>query len=359
MSVGAESDCLAVRAGPSALAHLREHGFNAADVRMMVGASGGAKWLVLAGLDKALMRDVVPGFTSPVHLLGSSIGAWRFSCYAQRDPAAALARFEYAYLNQTYSKKPTRDEITRVSEAILNDVIGAAGAHEIVNSERFRLHVMAVRSRHLTASERALPLLAGLTAAMLANHVSRKALGAFFSRALVHDERDAPPFLNIDDLPIERIPLSQENVAAAVLASGAIPMVLNGVSPLPGARPGVYRDGGITDYHFDLPLSCEDGLTLYPHFYEHMTPGWFDKKRPSRRPRPEYLERVVLLAPSASFVAGLPGGKIPDRQDFRNLSDSERLSNWRQVVAETERLGDAFLSLVEKGQLADVAQPLV
>lgn len=358
MSTPSDVDCLAVRAGPAALAHIREHGFRAADVRMMVGASGGAKWLVLAGLDKALMREVVPGLQGPVHLLGSSIGAWRFSCYAQTDRMAALSRFEYAYLNQTYSEKPTREEISRVSAAILDDVLSSDGAAQIVNSETFRLHIMAVRSRHLTASEHPLPLLAGLTAAMLANHVSRRSLGAFFSRALVHDPRDAPPFLAADDLPIDRIPLSVDNVKPAVLASGAIPMVLNGVSPIPGARPGVYRDGGITDYHFDLPLSCDDGITLYPHFYEHLTPGWFDKRRRSRKPSAAHLERVLLIAPSQSFVAGLPGGKIPDRRDFRNLSQDQRLANWRHVVAETDRLGDAFLELCECGALADVARPL-
>ena len=89
---------------------------------MMVGASGGAKWLVLAGLDKALIREIVPRYTAPVHLLGSSIGAWRFSCYAQSDPMAALARFERAYLTQTYSEKPDRAEITRVSGEILGQV---------------------------------------------------------------------------------------------------------------------------------------------------------------------------------------------------------------------------------------------
>ena len=67
-------DCLSVRAGPAARAHLEREGFDPAHVRMMVGASGGAKWLVLAGLDRALIRNIVPRFEGPVHLLGSSIG---------------------------------------------------------------------------------------------------------------------------------------------------------------------------------------------------------------------------------------------------------------------------------------------
>ena len=128
---------------------------------MMVGASGGAKWLVLAGLDRALIREVVPHFASPVHLLGSSIGAWRFSCYAQTDPMAALERFERAYLTQTYSEKPDRDEITRVSRAILDDVLGPEGARQIVDHPVFRTHVMVNRARHLSASEHPVPLAAG------------------------------------------------------------------------------------------------------------------------------------------------------------------------------------------------------
>lgn len=358
MSPSGVSHPLAVHAGPAALRLLRDEGLRASDVRMMVGASGGAKWLVLAGLDKAIMRELVPSFTAPVHLLGSSIGAWRFSCYAQEDRLAALARFEYAYLNQTYSDKPDREEITRTSQRILSDVIGVDGANEIATNPVFRLHVMAVRSRHLTASEHPLPLMTGLGAAALANQLSRKTLGAFFSRALISDQRDRPPFYDVDDLPIEHVALTPENVAPAVLASGSIPMVLHGVTPIPGARPGVYRDGGITDYHFDLPLSCDDGLTLYPHFYEQLTPGWFDKRRKSRRPQSHHLDRVLLLAPSAEFVAALPYGKIPDRKDFKGMSQQERLKSWRRVVAESERLGDAFIELVRQGRLAEVAQPL-
>ena len=187
--------------------------------------------------------------------------------------------------------------------------------------------------------------------------VSRKALGWFFSRALVHDPRDAPPFLDVDDLPIQRIALSADNVAPAIFASGSIPLVLNGVTPLPGAAPGVYRDGGITDYHFDVPLSTDRGITLYPHFYEHLTPGWFDKRKRGRRPRAQHLERVVLLSPSREFVASLPGGRIPDRHDFRTLDNETRLARWRSVVAESQRLGDELLSLCEAGRIAAVARP--
>lgn len=349
---------LTIQAGPAALQHIREQGLRPEHIRMMAGASGGAKWLVLAGLDKALIRDFVPGFRQPVHLLGSSIGSWRFACYAQSDPLAALGRFERAYLEQTYGNKPTRQEISDVGAMMLANILGPDGANQIVNHPVFRTHIMAVRAKHLSASENPVALLAGLTGAMLANRFSRQALGKFFERALVHDVRDDPPFLSVSDFPIRRIPLRPDNVEPAVRASGAIPMVLNGVRDLPGAAPGTYRDGGIIDYHFDLPLSCDDGITLYPHFYPHLTPGWFDKRDSKRRPQSDHLDRVVLISPSPAFVASLPGGKIPDRADFKKLDTQARLAAWRQTVAETERLGDEFLRLHERQEFAAVCQPL-
>jgi hypothetical protein len=61
---------------------------------------------------------------------------------------------------------------------------------------------------------------------------------------------------------------------------------------------------------------------------------------------------VLLVAPSPDWVAKLPFGKIPDRNDFKHLKDAERQRYWRQVTAETARLGDAFLAAVDGGQIA-------
>jgi hypothetical protein len=349
---------LQIKAGPKALAHLESDGLAPGAVRMIAGASGGAKWLVLNGLDRALIENLLPGLQAPVHLIGSSIGAWRFACYAQRDPLAAIARFERAYLEQTYSEKPDREEISRVSRDILGRILGPDGARDITSHPVFRLNVMAVRARHLTASEGPAALGLGLAGAMLANHVSRRALGAFFERALFYDPRSRAPFFDVDDFPIHRIEMSEENVADAVLASGSIPFVLSGVTGIAGAPDGVYRDGGVIDYHFDLPLSADGGITLYPHFYGHLIPGWFDKKR-RRRPRPEHLDRVLLLSPSDEFVASLPNAKIPDRTDFKSMPTQDRLDAWRRAVAESARLGDEFLELWRSGRLAEFAQPLI
>ncbi|MEO0998265.1 MAG: patatin-like phospholipase family protein, partial [Pseudomonadota bacterium] len=307
---------LLLKAGPAALDHIRANGLDAASIRTFAGASGGAKWLVLYGLDCAIAESLLPRLTAPVNLVGSSIGTWRYACYAQNDPVAALKRFRDAYVEQRYSERPDRDEITRVSRDLLAQVLGANGAGEIVAHPLFRSHVIAVRCRGLTASESRLALGSGLALAAAANLASRRTLGWQFQRVLFHDRRSEASLLQPHGFPLLRVELTHANVADAIVASSSIPLVLDGVAAIDGAPPGVYRDGGLIDYHLDLPLSADGGITVYPHFYERLIPGWFDKRLTWRRPAPEHLSRVLLLAPSPEFVAGLPGGKIPDRTDF-------------------------------------------
>jgi hypothetical protein len=48
---------LIVRAGPKVLAIIRERGLRAEDVDVLPGASGGAKWLSIAGLDQSVSES--------------------------------------------------------------------------------------------------------------------------------------------------------------------------------------------------------------------------------------------------------------------------------------------------------------
>ncbi|ANO51630.1 hypothetical protein [Woeseia oceani] len=349
---------LLFKAGPGAYADIRKRGFSVERIGTIAGASGGAKWLVLSQLDRVIVEHVVPALPGPVHLLGSSIGAWRFACYAQAEPLAAIERFERAYLEQSYSERPDSNEITAKSTEILHEMLGESGAEEIVSHASCRLHILTVLCGRLTASDRRALQGSGLLLAAVGNLFSRRMLGRFFSRALFYDNRDLPPFYNAGGFPLERVPLSKENLPKAVLASGSIPMVLNGVRDIPGAPPGTYRDGGVIDYHLDMPLSDPDRLTLFPHFFERLIPGWFDKRLPYRRHSAEALDRTVLVCPSPEFIARLPHGKVPDRHDFQNFSTAERERNWRQVVVACKQLADELHDTLERDALAAKLQPL-
>ncbi len=344
---------LTFRAGPGAYEAIRRDGFDASMIGSFAGASGGAKWLVLSQLDRVVASELLPHLTAPVHTIGTSIGAWRFACYLQTDPLAALERFERAYIEQTYSDKPDRREVTAKSVEILDEVVPDSELDFMLSHPRLRMHVMAVRSRHVLASENTPMLVAGLAATAGMNALSRRTLGVFFERALFHDPRDIPPFLGLDGFPLQEVELSRDNLKQAVLATGSIPLVLEGVAGISGARPGVYRDGGVIDYHLDLPHSEPGRLALFLHFYDWLIPGWFDKKLRWRRPRPEHIDNTLLISPSPEFVASLPHGKIPDRHDFTRYPAGERVRVWRTVVDRCRELADEFAEVLATNRLGD------
>ncbi|MEO1247094.1 MAG: patatin-like phospholipase family protein [Pseudomonadota bacterium] len=349
---------LVFRAGPAAYDSIRKHGFDAARVGTLAGASGGAKWLALSQLDRVLASEILPRLVAPVHTIGTSIGAWRFACLAQQDPLGAIERFEEAYIEQTYSDKPDRLEITKKSREILDAIVRDESLDFILAHPVLRMHIMTVRSRRLLAGESTPLLMAGLAAAAGLNAVSRRSLAAFFERALFYDQRDIPPFFNIGDFPMQRVPLSRDNLKPAILATGSIPLVLQGVTDIPGAVPGTYRDGGVIDYHLDLPHSEADRLTLYLHFYDFLKPGWFDKRLSWRRASAANTANTLLVSPSVDFAAALPNGKIPDRHDFVRYSHGERVAAWRATVDRCRALADEFADVLATDKLAERLQPL-
>lgn len=345
---------LTLRAGPDALRLIRERGLRAQDIDILPGASGGAKWLVLAGLDRFLFGTfLAEPRTRPLHLIGSSIGSWRMACLAQRDPVAALDRGHHAYIyDQHYSRRPTTREVTDVLTRALDTLLGAHGVEEILSHPWARLHIITAEGRGLAASERRLLLAASIAIAAAGNLVSRKSLALQMRRNIFHSAGDVTPFAHLSDLPTVHHRLTSENLRAALLASGSIPLLLEGVR-VPGTPRGMHWDGGVLDYHLDLDFGPGEGLVLYPHFYSHVVPGWFDKSLTWRRARGDNFRRALLIAPSDEFVASLPRQKIPDRKDFYAMDDATRRLTWQRVVDESARLGDELAQLLATGTLAE------
>ena len=342
-------------AGPRASAHLRSHGLRAADVSWLAGASGGPKWFVLFGIDRYLAGEFFANGndaakTQPLRMIGSSAGAWRLACYAQADPVAALQRLAQRYASQIYSERPDIYEISREARQMLDFVLGDTGAAEIAGNRQRRLYVIADRARGILRSDKRGRLNAGLLLAAVSNMVNRRLLGTFFERHVFHNALDTPDPGWLRDLPTRYRVITAANVREVLMATGSIPQVMEKVSSVDGDHAAVYRDGGITDYHLNLPFNQQPGLVLYPHFYSGIVPGWFDKFAAWRRADPRYFDNVVLIAPSRNFVRSLPFGKIPDRNDFRRMSQEKRVMYWQQVLAESERLAQALRDLVNTGK---------
>jgi hypothetical protein len=369
---------LCVHAGPRALAALREHGLRPEHVRAIPAAAGGPKGLVLNALDQYLFGEWLPrapptaSGTAPIHLLGASIGAWRMAAACLNEPAKALAQMAGDYIHQDYDHAPGKAPTPRhVSDVFGKNLLARFGgrAAELLGNSRFRLHVFTSRGRHILRrhgrafSNISTPL--GYAGALAANAVSRRMMSGWWERVIFSDPRQPLP-MSLADYRTRGAHLDAENLSLSILASCSIPYWLDPVHDIPGGPKGAYWDGGITDYHLHLDyasMADEPGrpaLVLYPHFQQSVIPGWLDKFFKRRHRATGALSNVVIVSPTAEWIATLPNAKLPDRTDFMRFGDdfAGRVAAWTTAVTESERLRDEFAAWVD-GRLHLEIQPLV
>jgi hypothetical protein len=266
---------------------------------------------------------------------------------AQPDPVEAYDRFEKAYLAQSYrSAKPSVPEITQVALWLMNSLLGEQGGHSVAMHPWLRSHIVTARGKGLNAQQPGKRLIAGMGMAALGNAVSRRTLPASFQRVVFAPEQASPLRPLLDGFDTQYVGLSEANVFHALMASGAIPYVFEGVYEIEGAGKGAFWDGGIIDYHFDLQRLPRDEVWLYPHFSNRTTVGWFDKFLPWRADQQVSVDQLIMICPTDEFIASLPFGKIPDRRDFGNIPESVREPYWQTCVDESQRLADEFSELI-------------
>ncbi|MFC6339950.1 patatin-like phospholipase family protein [Pseudomonas sp. CCM 7891] len=344
---------LTLKAGKRAFSRIREHGLKPADVGILPGAAGGPKALGIQGMDLALFGDWLPRAPRQRSLIGASIGSWRFASACLPNPVQGLLDLGRLYNEQSFAKGVTMAEVSQSCKRMLDDLLAGRDATLLDNPD-YRLNIVVVKSHGLLADDHRGRLGLGLSSVILDNLRGRARLARHFERLIIHDPRQAPPLHPLKDFPSRLLHLELTNLRQALLASGSIPMVMQGVRDLPGAGTGTYRDGGLLDYHLDLPYHGDD-IVLYPHFTDRVIPGWFDKGLPWRRANQQGLQDVLLVAPSREYLARLPYGKLPDRSDFKRFmgDDPSRHTYWQTAMSESRRLGDEFLRLADNGGLGE------
>ena len=352
---------LTLKAGPAARAALAESPLTAERIGALAGAAGGPKWLAIAAFYRALFTDWFAARDTPLPIVGSSIGAWAgaAACHPS-DPGGALDTLIEAYIGQRYSMKPDAAEITATLAGILEAVLTPEVRTGVLTHPRYRLHAMTVRSRWSTATDRRVLLAAGSVAAGIANAASRRWLGAFFERVVFARDGDAMVYAK-DGIASRTVALTEHNLRDAIFASGNVPLIMQAVKNPAGAPAGLYRDGGITDYHIDQPLLAGDEsapIVLMPHFDTKLVPGWLDKRLGWRAPR--HADNVLLVGPGPAMKQRLVDGVVPERRDFYRYAgdDPARERVWRQAVDAGRFMRDAFFDLAASDRLVDHVETL-
>lgn len=354
-----KTSALTIRAGHEAFTHIRQNGLQPQDIDIIPGAAGGPKGIGLCGLDQAIFADFL--LRAPVYgnskraCFGASIGSWRFAAIAAHGGKEGPKRLAELYTNMQFSKKDKVPEVTQRCHEMLQQLIDD-NMENLINHPWMQLVIVVVKSRHIFASDHVIPLGLALAGVFGSNMLSRRANRLFMQRgfAYAHPQHNPLPLNDSQEFFTHHLPLNADNAMHLLMASAAIPAVMSAVKDIPLAPKGSYRDGGLLDYHLDLPYKPK-GLVLYPHFTDRIIPGWFDKSLSWRKANAQNHQRTVLLSPSPEYLASLPLGRLPDRSDFARFAsnDSERKKYWQQAVAESQRLGDEFLELIEKGNISD------
>jgi hypothetical protein len=365
---------LRLYAGPLALQHLARNGLQPHDITTIPAAAGGPKGLILGPLDRFIFGSWLAGSTHEVHLVGASIGAWRMATACLNQPVAALERLQHDYIHQHFALRPGNKLPTpaTVSAGFAQGlkVFYEGRVSELLSHPRYHLHILTSRGRHLLRTEHRLRTPLGYAGAYLSNVLYRKAMGAWLERVVFSSGAKpqsaaaiAPLPFATDDYRTRQLPLDESNFYPALQASCSIPFLLQAVHHIPGAPPGAYWDGGITDYHLHLNYAASDlqpkGIVLYPHFQKSAVPGWLDKALPWRHRATHHLDNMIVIAPDPQWIETLPNRKLPDRTDFmRYGSDlASRVKVWMHAARASEQLADEFAQWLDKPDM-DRVEPL-
>ena len=350
---------LDILAGPTAYRHICDNGLKPSDITRIMGASGASKWLTIAGLDIAIFGDWLAGSRHEISLFGTSVGAFKLAAAAGADPTGKLSELAelYAAYDDSGLSGSMRDVITQSTRNMINKVLTPAVVAQILDNPRFRYHCGTVRPLGRFASESLTQQSVALMTAFARSPFGRKELRNICERVVFRDPRSSETAVKGDGYPTHVLDLTTQNLVDAVISSGSMPIYMHPVKHNVGANQENLYDGGMLDYHPvpDMFWQPDGGLTLYPHFYNSVKLKWFDKFYPWRHAGARELDRVILLCPSRTFVASLPDGRIPSRQDFRRYDKKPevRARKWKEALERSHELGHDFLQAIKSGDVAN------
>ena len=346
------SSSIVLKAGPKAYEHIKKNGFDPKDVKSIAAAAGGPKWFVIYHLTRYIGESILPKANKDIHLLGSSVGAWQMACLATSAPGEALERLRDSYAGEIY-ESITRDSISTGCRNTLQRVFSTEDIDYIFNSN-LNLNIFTARGKGVLRSNAKPAVYLGLLWNFITNAVDRKNIDLMFERNIFSSQSKAPINLSRSILNTELQRLDENNFRDVLMATAAIPLVMNGVQTIKNLENNTYWDGGLTDYHMSLPY-FDNGIVLIPHFLPDITKGWMDKSLKSRRATGKDLPNALVIHPSSDYVSSLPKGKITTRDDFMEYKDDQegRKEYWTNASEQGKELSDELDYLIQSGTIVD------
>ena len=343
-----------IKAGQKIYQIIKDGGFNFDSISTYFGPAVGPRWLIASGFDLSFLKEGLLGRKKPLQLVGSSAGAFRFAAWIQPESISSYQKLIDAYINVEYTKQDTPATILEKLTGVVNAYLEDDALPFALANKKYRLVVITARARGLIAFQNIGIQKLGLATCFVLNYFSRNNMHKFVERVVFYNASKPPAFCLKSQFRGNYVFLNEVNFKYAILASGAIPLVIDGVRDIYGAPLGVYRDGGLIDYHLTHQYAAkENEIVLFFHHQERIIPGWLDKRLKKRQPPEGSLDNVLMIYPSDNFVSRLPGEKVPDRDDFLTFIDdpSSRIRNWQKAIEMSSSFGEQFLNMIESGRI--------
>lgn len=350
---------LNIVAGREAFALITKHGLSPDMVKVVAAAAGGPKWFTTYGLMRYIISSLIPASGHKCHFIGSSVGAWQMAAAVSPDPAASIDRLKSSYAEHIYSNKPDRAEISSACSSFISAMLGA-NQLKILGQNEKHLHIITSYGRSIIDSDHKGLLAVSFGSAAFANAISRRNLKYFIDRVIFSNCHELPYNTEKDVLPTSHKRLNEQNLTKVLRASGAIPLLMDGVTSIDPTFIKSFWDGGITDYHITFPYDFEgEGLVLHPHFGPYVLQGWFDKKLPwNRIANRGNMSKVLLMFPSREYIESLPIRRISDLTDFKYFGQQQekRVQYWNTIADKGFELAEEFDELIQTDKIVERMQ---
>ena len=293
------------------------------------------------------------------HLIGASIGAWRFAAACCDDPAeGARANSRALYAEQSYPPRPSRKFVSRRRARDARRALSRAARTRSSRARWNRLHILTVRGRWPLTRDSSLAHAARLRHGGDGQRGRRAGTSRASSTAPSSSiARDHPPFRamrrsGFDAFHTHAVALDARQPRARRCSRRPRSRWCSRAWPnIPSAPAGNL----LGRRHHRLPpapaVPPRRGLVLYPHFTDRIVPGWLDKGMPWRRARGAVARQRGAGGAVARVPRDAAGREAARPQGLHALRGQRRGPHGDTgggAIGESERLGEAFLEFARR-----------
>ena len=204
----------------------------------------------------------------------------------------------------------TPKKITIETNRIIDDFLDSEAIDQICTNSRFHYHCVSARTTGWLTKDNLNLQKLSMVKAFLLSSMGRERIGNIFSRTIFHTKSIEAVIRKNDNFRTDYVQLNKSNFRPALISSGSIPVIMEAVNKIEGAKAGVHVDGGLIDYH-PIPKNLSSrnkGFILYPHFYTHLiTEGGLTSFFLGGVCPRDSLKDVIIIGPSSDYVKSLPG----------------------------------------------------